>query len=166
MKALHQAARHIAGAGFTLVLWTALNASAASAAPAPSASTRQSWRCVDASGHVGYSQSPCSGATPGTLLDVPDVRTASQRSQADANRVRDAKLARQLRRDRLRDDRQAQDKRAVSLSGDGKPHVIRATPNTHEPVPVSSVTKPIRLRKPARPSDRSAPASGQAALQG
>ncbi len=105
----------------------------------------QTWRCSSASGQISYRQQPCT--TEGDLLTLKDARTHGQQRQASDNIERDARLARRMQRERRREDRLATKPHAISLSGDGGPHVIQSTPNNHDPVPVSHMSKPIRVKQ-------------------
>ncbi|HEX5356576.1 MAG TPA: hypothetical protein VFW93_10185 [Aquabacterium sp.] len=121
----------------------------------------QSWRCTATSGQISYSQHPCEAG--GELVTLKDARTQGQQRQAKDNNERDAKLARRMQRERRHEERMAAKEDAISLSGNGKPHVIRSTPNTHAPVPISDMTRPIRIKsnKKAAPSS-TLPSAGTA----
>lgn len=105
----------------------------------------QTWRCSSASGQISYSQQPC--AADGDLLTLKDARTHGQQRQASDNIERDTKLARRMQRERRHEDRLATKPHAISLSGNSGPHVIQSTPNNHDPVPVSDMSKPIRVKQ-------------------
>jgi hypothetical protein len=110
------------------------------------------WRCADASGHVGYSQQACDNsrgeAQDGRPMQVKDERTRAQQRESMDHQLRDLKLARQMRAERLHQERVARLDKAISLSGQGKPHVIKSTPNDHRPVPIIDSTRPIRVKAP------------------
>ncbi|MBI5926204.1 MAG: hypothetical protein HY836_11450 [Aquabacterium sp.] len=126
------------------VIMALLHTGPAQATPDRAAQTTQTWRCTAPSGQVSYSQQPC--AANGDLVTLKDARTRGQQRQATNNTERDAKLARQMQRERRHQERMAGKNRAISLSGKGGPHVIQSTPNNHDPVPISEMTKPIRIK--------------------
>lgn len=155
----HQApATQLACALMLLTLWSPMgHASSVEQAAKPS----QTWRCSSPSGQISYSQQPCEAG--GELVTLKDDRTRGQQRQAKDNSERDGKLARQMQRERRHAERLAAKENAVSLSGEGEPHAIRSTPNTHAPVPISDMTKPVRIRanKKATPSSTQ-PSAGTA----
>ncbi len=136
--------------------WTPARAATPNEQPAKPS---QTWRCSSASGQISYSQQPCTAE--GALLTLKDARTHGQQRQASDNIERDTKLARQLQRERRHEERLAKKERAISLSGDGRPHVIQSTPNSHAPVPFSDMSKPIRIKQKKKAAASSAqPSSG------
>ena len=133
---------HLACILMTLAL-TSPVVQAASSDQAAKAS--QTWRCTSTTGQVSYSQQPCTAG--GELVTLKDARTHGQQRQAKDNNERDGKLARRMQRERRHEERMAAKEDAISLSGKGEPHVIRSTPNNHAPVPISDMTKPIRIKQ-------------------
>lgn len=141
-----------------LMAWLPLNPAHA-ATNAQTAKPSQTWRCKSPSGHISYSQQACPEG--GELVTLKDARSHGQQKQASDNIERDAKLARRMQRERRHEERMAAKENAISLSGQGGPHVIQSTPNNHDPVPVSDMTKPIRIKPKKKAATSSAqPSSG------
>lgn len=107
--------------------------------------TATAWRCTDKQGQVSYSQHPCEGQATQRL--ARDERTDAQQRQARKGLERDEKLARQMRRQRLREERAASTQRPAALSST-RPHVIDAKANDHKPVPITDMTRPIKMPTP------------------
>ncbi len=126
-------------------------------APSP-ASTKQSWRCTSQTGTVTYSQQPCEGQAE--LKQMADDRNTAQLRQSRDNNLRDAKLARQMQRERRHEERMASLERPVALSKN-KPHLIKATPNSHRPKPVTDSTRPVKIKSEKKQSGRSNTADNQ-----
>lgn len=136
----------------------------AQAEPDRAAKSSQTWRCTAPSGQVSYSQQPC--AANGDLVTLKDARTRGQQRQAMDNTERDTKLARRMQRERRHEERVAAKEEAISLSGKGGPHVIQSTPNNHDPVPITDMTRPIRIKqkKKAASSSSTQPSSSRPSL--
>lgn len=132
-----------------MMMAVSAQASAASGNHPTSAPTKL-WRCASTSGQISYSQQPCdaSGTQESQAMQVKDERTRTQQRQSMDNQLRDAKLARAMRGERLHQERVASLDKPISMSGKGKPHVIKSTPNDHRPVPISDSTRPIKVKAP------------------
>ncbi|TAK96080.1 MAG: hypothetical protein EPO09_06735 [Aquabacterium sp.] len=149
----------LAGIAMLLTAWLPMNPAQAAASDTQVAKPSQTWRCKAPSGQINYSQQACPEG--GELLTLKDARSHGQHKQASNNLERDAKLARRMQRERRHEERMAAKENAISLSGKGGPHVIQSTPNTHDPVPVSDMSKPIRIKPMKKAATSSAqPSSG------
>lgn len=125
-------------------------------AQAATTTATKMWRCADASGHLAYSQQPCPGDT-GQAMQLKDERSRSQQRESVNNQLRDVKLARQMRNQRLYAEHAERIDKPISMSGKGKPHVIKSTPNDHRPVPISDSTRPIKVKAPKTKPGTAAP---------
>jgi hypothetical protein len=82
-----------------LVLHTWAMGASSTTPPSRPAPAGSAYRCTDAGGKVSYSQLPC--GPDADTLHVADARSPAQRKQAEQMRIRDAKLARSLRKARM-----------------------------------------------------------------
>ena len=119
----------------------------------------QTWRCKAPSGLISYSQQAC--PNDGELVTFKDARTRGQQRQAKDNIERDTKLARRMQHERRHDERAAEKESSGPIGLSSGPHVIQSTPNNHDPVPISEMSKPIRIKSKKKAATSTAqPSSG------
>lgn len=131
------------------IMLMAFGAQATASNPHADAATTL-WRCASASGEITYSQRPCAdhASQAGQTMQLKDDRSRAQQRASMSNQLRDVKLARQMHNERLYAEHRSRIDKPISMSGKGKPHVIRSTPNDHRPVPISDSTRPIKVKAP------------------